>query len=591
MPASADPVRCSAVKAYNRNVKENRGTTSWTLGLMVAILLFTSALVWHDLGTREVLGRDENATITKLDQPDLRAVVVATSMKVTGQPGNMQPLYFVLQSLFWPLVGRSAFVLRFLPSVFGLLTVLFTFKLGEALLDARAGLVAAFLTPLLLVYVRYAQIARPYTLLALLSLASAYFLVRALRDARPLYWVAFVLTAALNFYNHYNALFVLSSEGLYAGVVWLVTLNRVRRKQVPLRRLRAPILGFAALALLCAPGFIRLVGLPWVGSGDGEAEAGVMVELAIPFFRHWIYESGLTTGWLQGLTLVLMSLGLAAALYRRRWQAVVLAVLWVALPFVVLSLMTQPRPFVERYVIFAPAMILLFVGEGLVATGQVLGRWVRSSATRRLAPAITVVLSIGFALLFVKPLQTYYATNRAEDRLDLTVRVVERHARRGDVVVVSPRFLVRPLAADGADVLYLTDHLSPAQLDDLATRYERMWILYTSYLPPDELQEPLDRWIQSHEDEFDRVPIKSINALAFRGLVHADAQTGLADRIGVLEDLAEHSTGKYEAWQRYGQVAEAYESLSQVYDRLGEATLAAESLRQAEKAREAGPPP
>ena len=35
----------------------------WILGL-VAGLLLTAALVWHDLGAREVLGRDENATIT-----------------------------------------------------------------------------------------------------------------------------------------------------------------------------------------------------------------------------------------------------------------------------------------------------------------------------------------------------------------------------------------------------------------------------------------------------------------------------------------------------------------------------------------------
>jgi hypothetical protein len=92
----------------------------WMLGL-VAGLLLTAALVWHDLGAREVLGRDENATITKLDQPSLLAVLEATNMKVTGQPGNMQPLYFLLQYPFWSLTGRSVFMFRFLSSAFGLL--------------------------------------------------------------------------------------------------------------------------------------------------------------------------------------------------------------------------------------------------------------------------------------------------------------------------------------------------------------------------------------------------------------------------------------------------------------------------------------
>ncbi len=100
---------------------------------MIGLLLLAAALVWHDLGTREVLGRDENATITKLDQPDLKAVFDVTYMKVTGEPGNMQPLYFVLQHLFWPAIGRSAFMLRFLSAAAALLTVVLTYKLGEAL--------------------------------------------------------------------------------------------------------------------------------------------------------------------------------------------------------------------------------------------------------------------------------------------------------------------------------------------------------------------------------------------------------------------------------------------------------------------------
>jgi len=39
------------------------------------LLLLSAALVWHDLGAHEVLGRDENATILKLDQPDLKSVL------------------------------------------------------------------------------------------------------------------------------------------------------------------------------------------------------------------------------------------------------------------------------------------------------------------------------------------------------------------------------------------------------------------------------------------------------------------------------------------------------------------------------------
>jgi hypothetical protein len=137
----------------------------WILGALVAVLLLSATLVWHDLGAREVLGQDENATIAKLDQPSLGAVLAVTYMKITGQPGNMQPLYFLVQHLFWPLVGFSAFMLRFLPSMFAILAVAMTYKLGEALFGRTAGrtagLVGALLVAVLPLNVHYAQIARP----------------------------------------------------------------------------------------------------------------------------------------------------------------------------------------------------------------------------------------------------------------------------------------------------------------------------------------------------------------------------------------------------------------------------------------------
>ena len=72
--------------------------------LMVGLLLLSAAVVWHELGTREVLGRDEPLTIINVDQPDLSGVLSAISVRFTGQPSNTQPLYFVLQYLSWPLL-------------------------------------------------------------------------------------------------------------------------------------------------------------------------------------------------------------------------------------------------------------------------------------------------------------------------------------------------------------------------------------------------------------------------------------------------------------------------------------------------------
>jgi hypothetical protein len=498
----------------------------------------------------------------------------------------------VLFYWFWPLVERSAFMLRFLSSAFGLLTIAFTYKLGEMLFERGVGLVGALLTSVLMLHVQYSQIARPYTLLAALSLASACFLVIALRTNRPIHWAGFVLTATLNFYNHYNAVFVLMAEGLFTAVVWLATLVSVQgRKQAP-RRLLGPVLSFLTVGILCAPGLIRLFGLPWVGL-EGQAETGgkIAIELSLSFFRGFMYRIGLQTGGLQNLIVALMGLGLVAGLYRRRGQAALLSALWISLPFIVLSLMKSPRPFEERYLIFVPPVAFLLVGQGVVLGADLLSALGRRSSVRGLRWAIMFALSAGLALLVARSLSSYYAANRAADRLGHTIEVAERQARSGDVVVISPRSLVRPLAVEGADVLYLREHLSPAELDDLSSRYQRMWILHTSFIPPAELQEPLDQWVQTKLDVLVRVPIKAVNVLTFGIVSPTEPEADLKDAITVMEDLSQSPSGRYETWARYNLLADAYQALGDYYASQGESGLAAEYWDKAEEARTAVPPP
>lgn len=559
---------------------------TWIPWLMVGVLLLSAGLVWHDLGQREVLGRDENLSIAHVEQPDLAATMQGAYVKATGQPGNMQPLYFILQHLSWPLVGRSAFVLRFLPSVFIVLAVAMTYKLGEELFSPEAGLVGALLTALLPLHIRYAQVARPYAQLALFSVASAFFLVRALRTDWLRHWFGFILTATLNFYSHFNSLFVLLTEGLFAGALWLATLLDLLKKRESPRHLLTPAVAFFLLGLLCLPGLLRLSQLPWVGS-----EGMVRVDLTYAFFQRLMHHSGLTTPLLRGVIMALMAIGLSATLYRRRWWVALFIVLWLAVPFLILSVMKSPRPFAERYVIFVPPVALLLAGEGVVTLGQLAGKVTQRWNVPLVREIIIAALTIGLVLLFAAPLQAYYAANRAEDRLDQTLEVVERHAQADDLIIVSPRFFVRPLDVHGAEVLYLTEHLTASEFDALLSRYGRTWILYTSYLPPAELQEPMDPWIQARPDEFVRVPIKAITALALYHRTPADAEALLQDRIAVLRDLAEVSADEQEAWLRHGALADAYEALAELYARQGESALAEEYRTKAEETRAAAPRP
>jgi hypothetical protein len=571
--------------------RATRTTRCVTAGLLLTLLL-TAALVWHDLGVHEVLGRDENATIVKLDQPSLGAVLEIAALNTSGQPGNMQPLYFLIQHLFWPAIGRSASLLRFLSSAAGLLAIVVTFKLGEALFGREAGLVGALLTALLPLQLRYAQIARPYALLVLFSLVSSYCLVRALSTNRLGHWAGFVLAATLGFYTHYNTLFVVAAEGLLTAVAWLTALVAVlKHKEAPGRLVR-PVLGFAVMGLLYLPGLMRLFRMSWVGLGEEVvAEGGVMLTLTVPFLRHFMYESGLVTRWLQNLLALLMVVGLAATLLRRRFLAALFAVLWLAVPFATLAAIHSPRPFEERYVIFVMPVAFLLVGQAVVA----LGEWLSFLTQRRHRPAvcwsITLVLTVGLAWILAGRVGAYYAGNRAADRLDQTLVVVEDWAQPGDVIVVSPRFFLRPLTVPGVEVLYLTRHPSFDELDALASRHERIWILYTSCPWDTRFREPIDQWVGARLDQFVQVPIKSVCALAFGARASADTESTLKDRIAVLEELARNSAGEGEARMRYGLLADSYLEMADLYASRNEHTLSMEYRQMATTIRAAHPSP
>jgi hypothetical protein len=348
------------------------------------------------------------------------------------------------------------------------------------------------------------------------------------------------------------------------------------------------------VGLLCAPGLLRLLQLPWVGQEVGAgAGAKVTVELTTPFFRHYLYMSGLKTKPVQNLFFALTAWGLVAALLRHRWRAALFGFLWIAVPFVTLAAMRTPRPFEERYVIFVTPVVFLLVGYGLSSLGAgvraLARRW--KIEVRGLGPFVTAALALGLVLLLLGPLQAYYDINRSAGRLEQALTVVESHARPGDVIVVSPRIFARRLDAGGAEVLYLDEHLPAAEMDALDARSGRLWVVHSSFLPPIELQEPVDQWVQSRLDHLVRVPVKSITALSFGVTAPADPEEVLQERIAILADLAAGSSGRYEAWQRYGLLADAYEVLAGLYAGLGEDALAETYRLKAEEARATAPPP
>jgi hypothetical protein len=63
--------------------------------------------------------------------------------------------------------------------------------------------------------------------------------------------------------------------------------------------------------------------------------------------------------------------------------------------------------------------------------------------------------------------------------------------------------------------------------------------------------------------------------------------------VTVLEDLSQNQdpSGRYENWERYNRLADAYQALGDYYASQGESALAAEYRGKAKEARTAVPAP
>lgn len=147
------------------------------------------------------------------------------------------PAYYLLLAGWEDLTGHSELALRMLSALASVLTVALTYALGTHLFERPTGALAALLVAINPFQVWYAQEARMYALLALLSAASVWLTAAVLtlpaemstgrfRPRRAaLILTAYILVNAAGLYTHYTFPFVLLAESL-AFLIWLAGRQR-----------------------------------------------------------------------------------------------------------------------------------------------------------------------------------------------------------------------------------------------------------------------------------------------------------------------------------------------------------------------------
>jgi len=216
-----------------------RDATRWLLGAIIAL----GVLVRFTTLNEQSFWYDESATWA------IVAHGLAHVFSTVPQTESTPPLYYVLLWLWSRVFGTGEVGLRSFSALCSTLTIPVMWMIGRRLLSERAGLIAALLTAVNPFLFWYAQEARVYSLLLLLSAITVLTLVHVLEApsrGRVLLWG---LSAGLALAAHYYAAVLIASEAAWLG--W--SLYRRRRLTVERAMLGlAPsiIVGAALIPLL-----------------------------------------------------------------------------------------------------------------------------------------------------------------------------------------------------------------------------------------------------------------------------------------------------------------------------------------------------
>lgn len=313
---------------------------------LVALLAFlwgrgAGAWFWLDEGIAVGISSHPLGTI-----PDL--------MRQDGSP----PLYYALLHLWMSLFGSSEPATHALSLVFALATVPTALWAGWSLFGRRAGWMSALVAGLNPFIAYYANEARMYSLVVLLTLVALAAFVHGFVFRRRGHLIGFAASLSLLLYTHNWGLLVGVGCAVALAVCHLLADGPDRRGTV-----RDGGVAFGAAALLY---------LPWLPTLLYQQSARLQPWAQKPtllLIREQVAN-------LVGGTEAVVALGLGAgvgvaAVLRRRWSRDALALVAMAVvPVVVLAGGWVTSVFAYRYLAAVVAPLVLLAGAGLARGGR-----------------------------------------------------------------------------------------------------------------------------------------------------------------------------------------------------------------------------
>lgn len=526
--------------AFHRKVLDFFSNRTYVFALTISI---AAALRFFRIG-HESIWLDEAFTIDTITRD-----YTSLGLLFELPPQDFHPpLYFFLLDIWVSIFGTSEVAIRLPSAVFGIVSVAVIYALGKKVFDFRAGITAALLLTVSPFHIYYAQEARTYTLLALLTAISYYFLVDIVNPDRNLTLrtlVGYVIVTALLGYTHVFGFLVIAAQNIYV----LPRLISARRGGVDLGIVRVrPVdvslpkwIGIQTMvAALLGPWIFVVLGKIFTISGGGSnpiAWIGKPRLLSIPYtilsFLFGELEPFSFEFWITAVAgfVILAVAGVAVVVHRADGQfrfgpapGVVMFLTLIFTPVVggyLISVIVTPV-YVNRYMISASIGLYLLVGAGVSVLWTTDPLAHLQNGFNRLKPRhgyYVVAALVVLALIF--PLIGYYANDQKEQWRE-AVDHVESSASSDALVILTDNYTISPYRyyADRSDldVRPIDDDSIPSDLTNRVDGYSEVWIVHShaeqGAVSDSFTSSPEFRIAESHEHRYNNIRIYSFERVS-----------------------------------------------------------------------------
>jgi mannosyltransferase len=335
------------------------------------------------------------------------------------------PGFYLLMRWWSGLLGQSESAAVGLSLAFGVALIPLAYYVASRLFGWRVGLYAAALVAVSPPLIQLSILVRPYAMLSVLCLLTAYLLWECLRGAPTETWVLYVLSMAVMLYTH-NWTLLLFGAHLLIGAAWLATRVPLERKKLLRPWIRAQ-------------GFILVAYEPWIPVLVHQFRHAGHIPSPIlktgPYFVAAKILAGAKPSWVLAILLVA---ALAGGLYWRRGRArpsgkdVDLGLaLTVGIPAIVMMmalLLSRSTNLLPPWCVAILSPLVLFAFARFLA-------WVHETGAWREAYAA------GGALLVLYGVSWYRDPEDLKSNARETAIAVATRAASGDLIIVTPETL------------------------------------------------------------------------------------------------------------------------------------------------------